>query len=72
MTELKPAPEGQPTSSIMRFLEHSKHDLTEWEVHAAELKRKLYIAENRVKREKERVKLYGYQLGLRLEQGRKD
>lgn len=69
---LKPAPEGQPTSSVMRMLEHSKQDLADWEQELAYLKRNLAIAESRVERTKETVKLYEYQMGLRLEQGRKD
>lgn len=72
MGDLKPAPEGQPTSSVMRFLEHSRNDLTEWEHEVAALRRKLRVAENRVACDKEYVKLYGHQVGLRLEQGRKD
>lgn len=56
----------------MRFLEHAKSDLMEWEQELAYLKRRLAIAESRVERDKEEVKLYEYQLALRLEQGRKD
>ena len=70
MTEFKPAPEGQPTSSVMRFLEHSKGSLAEWEYEVASLKRKLAVAENAVERAKENVKRYEYQVALRVAQGR--
>lgn len=72
MSVLKPAPEGQPTSSVMRFLVAAKGGLAEWEYEVAALKRKLATAENAVERNKGYVKLYEYQLALRLEQGRRD
>lgn len=72
MTKLKPAPEGQPTSSVIRFLEHARNDLADWEQELALLKRQTATTERVIAREKENVKLYEYQLALRLEQGRND
>lgn len=56
----------------MRFLEHARNDLAEWEQELSLLNRQLATAERVVAHEKENVKLYEYQVALRLEQGRKD
>jgi hypothetical protein len=69
---MKPAPEGQPTSSVKRFLDHAKGDLAEWQFEVAYAKRRLALAERSVERVTGEVELYTYQLGLRLEQGRDD
>lgn len=72
MTVLKPAPEGQPTHSIKRFLDHAKDQLEDWEYERSTLLRQLARAERRVESEKSNVELYEYQLQLRREQGRFD
>lgn len=72
MSVLKPAPEGQPTSSVKRFLDHAKELQSEWEGEVARLKRSLAVAERAVQREAENVVRYDYQLHLRRKQGRDD
>lgn len=70
--KLKPAPEGQPTSSIQRFLDHAVKSLQEWEGDVARHKRQLAVAERNVELQKDNIKLYEYQLSLREAEGRVD
>ena len=72
MSELKPAPEGQPTSSIQRFLDHTVGEIQDWQGIAARAKRTLAQAERAIEREKSNVKLLEYQLSLREAEGRND
>jgi hypothetical protein len=72
MTLLRPAPEGQPTSSIQRMRDHSAEEITEWEGVLAQAKRTQAVAERAIAREQSNVKLYEYQLSLREAEGRVD
>lgn len=68
MSELRQAPDGQPTDSIRTCLQHSKAMALDWEREVADLTRRLEAAANHLRRRQEDVKLYEYQLAVRLAQ----
>lgn len=63
--EMQPAPTGQPTESIRRYLEHSKARRGEWASTVEELEERLRSARAMRDGYTEEVALYMYQIKLR-------
>lgn len=70
--ELRPAPEGQPTSSIRLYLEHSENRHVTWATDIRNLEERLSRARAMADGYAEEVRLYKHQIQLREHEGRDD
>ena len=65
MSEMKPAPDGQPTESIRSYLEHARERRVEWADTVKQLEERLASARSMADGYTEEVALYMYQIKLR-------